>query len=65
MSINSAYALGALREIERKEAERNAERQKILLKGAESELSPIRLPFFIQIPPVPPAARSLPPHKAR
>ena len=38
MSINSAYALGALREIERKEAERNAERQKILFKGAEASV---------------------------
>lgn len=43
MSINSAYALGALREIERKEAERNAERQKILLKGAEASVEQMEL----------------------
>ena len=43
MSINSAYALGALREIERKELERNAERQKILLKGVEANVEQMEL----------------------
>ena len=43
MDANSAYALGTLREIERKEAERNAERQKILLKGAEASVEQMEL----------------------
>jgi hypothetical protein len=43
MSINSAYVLGALHEIERKEAERNAERQRILLKGAEASVEQMEL----------------------
>lgn len=43
MDVNSAYALSALREIERKEAERNAERQKILLKGAEASVEQMEL----------------------
>lgn len=43
MDANSAYALGALREIERKEAERNAERQRILLKGAEASVEQMEL----------------------
>lgn len=43
MSINSAYMVGILHEIERKEAERNAERQKILLKGAEASVEQMEL----------------------
>lgn len=43
MDVNSAYALGALCEIERKEAERNAERQKTLLKGAEASVEQMEL----------------------
>lgn len=43
MSINSAYALGALHETEKKEAERSAEQQKVLLKGAEANVEQIEL----------------------
>ena len=43
MDVNSAYTLGTLYEIERKEAERNAERQKILLKGAEASVEQMEL----------------------
>ena len=43
MSANSASALAALREIERKEAERKASQQRKLLRGAEASVEQIEL----------------------
>lgn len=43
MDVNSAYALGALYEIERQEAKRAAEQQEIMLKGAEASVEQMEL----------------------
>lgn len=43
MDVNSAYALGALYEIERQEAKRAAAQQEIMLKGAEASVEQMEL----------------------
>lgn len=43
MSANSASALAALHEIERKEAEQKASQQRMLLRGAEASVEQIGL----------------------
>ncbi len=43
MDVNSAYALNALREVERKEMERKAEQERILREGAEANIEQMKL----------------------